>query len=156
LTEIDPGISRDPAQPLEEWNRPPINQWRVKAQGCRVHSVPLWKYCDDTSGNVSKKWNKHNSILFTLAGLPRALTQMLYNIHFIVTSNLSPPLEMIEAVVAMLKYFFFMDHSFCLLTEILEQGGANQWHQSLGLRVQRLDTYYSVVFGLPGRQSDVK
>ncbi|KAJ7340737.1 hypothetical protein DFH08DRAFT_644088, partial [Mycena albidolilacea] len=37
------------------------------------------------------------------AGLPRALTQMLYNIHFIVTSNLSPPLEMIEAVVAMLK-----------------------------------------------------
>ncbi|KAF8171202.1 hypothetical protein K438DRAFT_1613188, partial [Mycena galopus ATCC 62051] len=100
---VDTGISRDPAQPLEEWNRPPVNEWRVKAQGCRVHSVPLWKYCDDTSGNVSKKWNKHNSILFTLAGLPRALTQMLYNIHFIVTSNLSPPLEMIEAVVTMLK-----------------------------------------------------
>ncbi|KAJ7697712.1 hypothetical protein B0H17DRAFT_855105, partial [Mycena rosella] len=60
-------------------------------------------YCDDTSGNVSKKWNKHNSILFTLAGLPRALTQMLYNIHFIATSNLSPPLEMIEAVSNMLK-----------------------------------------------------
>ncbi|KAF7364704.1 hypothetical protein MVEN_00340200 [Mycena venus] len=97
------GIFYGPGQPLQEWNQPPVNQWRVKANGRRVHSVPLWEYCDDTSGNVSKKWNKHNSILFTLAGLPRALTQMLYNIHFIVTSNLSPPLEMIEAVVAMLK-----------------------------------------------------
>ncbi|KAJ7705289.1 hypothetical protein B0H17DRAFT_1156769 [Mycena rosella] len=73
------------------------------SQGRRVHSIPLWTYCDDTSGNVSKKWNKHNSILFTLAGLPRALMQMLYNIHFIAISNLSPPLEMIEAVTAMLR-----------------------------------------------------
>ncbi|KAJ7252940.1 hypothetical protein C8J57DRAFT_1437380 [Mycena rebaudengoi] len=68
-----------------------------------VHSVPLRKYCDDTSGNVSEKWNKHNSILFTLTGLPRELIQMIYNIHFIATSNLSPPLEMMEAVVAMLR-----------------------------------------------------
>ncbi|KAJ7161533.1 hypothetical protein C8R46DRAFT_835290, partial [Mycena filopes] len=37
------------------------------------------------------------------AGLPRELTQMLYNIHFIATSNLAPPLEMIEAVVTMLR-----------------------------------------------------
>ncbi|KAJ7480506.1 hypothetical protein B0H11DRAFT_2157896 [Mycena galericulata] len=85
------------------WNQPAFNEWRLKGNGRRVHSVPLWSYCDDTSGNVSKKWNKHNSILFTLAGLPRALTQMLYNIHFIATSNLAPPLEMIEAVVSMLK-----------------------------------------------------
>ncbi|KAJ7831981.1 hypothetical protein B0H13DRAFT_2240508 [Mycena leptocephala] len=82
---------------------PSVNDWRIKGKGRRVHSVPLWKYCDDTSGNVSKKWNKHNSILFTLAGLPRELTQMIYNIHFIATSNLSPPLEMMEAVVAMLR-----------------------------------------------------
>ncbi|KAJ6467083.1 hypothetical protein C8R47DRAFT_990613 [Mycena vitilis] len=88
---------------LEDWTQPSINPWRLKANGRRCHSAPLWTYCDDTSGNVSKKWNKHNSILFTLAGLPRALTQMLYNIHFIATSNLSPPLEMMEAVVAMLK-----------------------------------------------------
>ncbi|KAJ7808632.1 hypothetical protein B0H14DRAFT_3091039 [Mycena olivaceomarginata] len=62
---------------------PSVNQWRIKGKGRRVHSVPLWKYCDDTSGNVSKK--------------------MIYNIHFIATSNLSPPLEMMEAVVAMLR-----------------------------------------------------
>ncbi|KAJ7463932.1 hypothetical protein FB451DRAFT_1491960 [Mycena latifolia] len=92
-----------PSSIAEKWNQPPVNEWRIKGKGRRVHSVPLWTYCDDTSGNVSKKWNKHNSILFTLAGLPRALTQMLYNIHFIATSNLSPPLEMIEAVVAMLQ-----------------------------------------------------
>ncbi|KAJ7916453.1 hypothetical protein B0H13DRAFT_2449123 [Mycena leptocephala] len=95
------GILRDPSLPLEKWSQPSVNDWRIKGKGRRVHSVPLWKYCDDTSGNVSKKWNKHNSILFTLAGLPRELTQMIYNIHFIATSNLSPPLEMMEAVVAM-------------------------------------------------------
>ncbi|KAJ7719255.1 hypothetical protein B0H14DRAFT_3098620 [Mycena olivaceomarginata] len=97
------GILRDPSLPLEKWSQPSVNQWRIKGKGRRVHSVPLWKYCDDTSGNVSKKWNKHNSILFTLASLPRELTQMIYNIHFIATSNLSPPLEMMEAVVAMLR-----------------------------------------------------
>jgi hypothetical protein len=102
------GISRGPALPLEDWNQPYINEWRLKADGLRCHSAPLWTYCDDTSGNVSKKWNKHNSILFTLAGLPRALTQMLYNIHFIATSNLAPPLEMMEAVVSMLKYFLLL------------------------------------------------
>ncbi|KAF7349031.1 hypothetical protein MVEN_01424500 [Mycena venus] len=97
------GILRHASLPLEKWTQPSLNKWRVKGNGRRVHSVPLWKYCDDTSGNVSKKWNKHNSILFTLAGLPRELTQMIYNIHFIATSNLSPPLEMMEAVVAMLR-----------------------------------------------------
>ncbi|KAJ7232926.1 hypothetical protein C8J57DRAFT_1250282 [Mycena rebaudengoi] len=30
----------------------------------------MWLYCDDTSGNLSKKWNEHNSFLFTPAALP--------------------------------------------------------------------------------------
>ncbi|KAJ7127607.1 hypothetical protein C8R44DRAFT_616458, partial [Mycena epipterygia] len=60
-------------------------------------------YCDDTSGNVPKKWNKHNSVLFTLAGLPREYSQMLYNVHFMATSNIAPPLEMMEAVTDMLR-----------------------------------------------------
>ncbi|KAJ6460727.1 hypothetical protein DFH09DRAFT_1496906, partial [Mycena vulgaris] len=63
------GISRGSMLPLEAWNQPTVNPWRIKAAGRRVFSVPLWTYCDDTSGNVSKKWNKHNSILFTLAAL---------------------------------------------------------------------------------------
>ncbi|KAJ6580335.1 hypothetical protein B0H10DRAFT_2179659 [Mycena sp. CBHHK59/15] len=88
---------------LDSWDQPIFNPWRAKGNGERVHSVPLWTYCDDTSGNVSKKWNKHNSVLFTLAGLPREYTQMLYNVHFIATSNTAPPLEMMEAVTAMLR-----------------------------------------------------
>ncbi|KAJ7239146.1 hypothetical protein C8J57DRAFT_1086540 [Mycena rebaudengoi] len=101
------GIRRDLHAPLEAWTQPSVNPWRIKAKGRRVHSVPLWPYCDDTSGNVSKKWNKHNSILFTLAGLPRSYTQMLYNVHYITTSNIAPPLEMMEAVAAMLRRVFY-------------------------------------------------
>ncbi|KAF7971893.1 hypothetical protein HWV62_19513 [Athelia sp. TMB] len=99
------GILRDsdPRAALETWDRPPINPWRKIANGRRVHSVPLWFYCDDTSGNVSKKWNKHNSILFTLAGLERKHAQMLYNVQFVTTSNICAPLEMMESVTEMLS-----------------------------------------------------
>lgn len=47
------------------------NPWWAKAKGTRVFAFPIWLYCDDTSGNLSKKWNAHNSFLFTPAGLPR-------------------------------------------------------------------------------------
>ncbi|KAJ7110514.1 hypothetical protein C8R44DRAFT_833390 [Mycena epipterygia] len=97
------GVLHDSTRALRPWDQPLINPWRVKAKGLRVHSVPLWTYCDDTSGNVSKKWNKHNSVLFTLAGLPREYSQMLYNVHFMATSNIAPPLEMMEAVTNMLR-----------------------------------------------------
>ncbi|KAJ7763795.1 hypothetical protein B0H16DRAFT_1455051 [Mycena metata] len=33
------------------------NRWRAKAEGHRVVTFPIWMYCDDTSGNISKKWN---------------------------------------------------------------------------------------------------
>ena len=83
------------------------NRWRTLAKGKRVLSLPLWLYCDDTSGNQSKKWNEHNSFLFTLAGLPGSETSKEYNIHFICTSNLAPPLEMLDGVVTQIEYFFF-------------------------------------------------
>ncbi|CAK5274493.1 unnamed protein product [Mycena citricolor] len=79
------------------------NPWRAKADGCRVVSFPMWLYCDDTSGNVSKKWNKHNSFLMTPAGLNRHNSQKEYNIHFLCTSNIAPPLEMMDGVVEQLK-----------------------------------------------------
>jgi hypothetical protein len=56
-------------------------------------------YCDDTSGNTSKKWNEHNSYLFTLAGLPREQAAKEYNVHFLCTSNKAPPLEMLDGVL---------------------------------------------------------
>ncbi|RDX40490.1 hypothetical protein OH76DRAFT_1459488 [Lentinus brumalis] len=74
------------------------NRWRKLAKGHRVHAFPVWLFCDDTSGNVSKKWNKHNSFLFTAAGLPRRLVHQEYNIHFLATSNTAPPLEMLDGI----------------------------------------------------------
>jgi hypothetical protein len=75
------------------------NKWRSIAKGHRVVALPIWLYCDDTSGNVSKKWNCHNSFLFTAAGLPRQEAQREYNVHFACTSNIAPPLEMFEGVM---------------------------------------------------------
>lgn len=79
------------------------NIWRVRAQSHHVVSLPLWLYCNDTSGNMSKKWNKHNSWLFMLAGLPRALAHQEANVHFLTTSNTAPPLEMLHGIVSQLE-----------------------------------------------------
>ncbi|KAJ4467657.1 hypothetical protein C8J55DRAFT_394516, partial [Lentinula edodes] len=79
------------------------NRWRMKSHGKRVVAFPIWLYCDDTSGNVSKKWNKHNSFLFTPAGLPRHLASQETNIHFLCTSNTAPPLEMLDGIVEQLN-----------------------------------------------------
>ncbi|KAI0355311.1 hypothetical protein OH77DRAFT_1424796, partial [Trametes cingulata] len=79
------------------------NTWRNRAKGHRVLAFPMWWYCDDTSGNLSKKWNEHNSILMTPAGLPREHSQKEYNIHFLTTSNIAPPLEMMDGVVEQLE-----------------------------------------------------
>ncbi|KAJ7252875.1 hypothetical protein C8J57DRAFT_1660976 [Mycena rebaudengoi] len=79
------------------------NPLREIAAGRRIHSVPLWVYCDDTFGNISKKWNKHNSILMSLAGLDAKKAHLLYNVIFLATSNLAHLLEMFDAVVEALK-----------------------------------------------------
>ncbi|RDB16192.1 hypothetical protein Hypma_003108 [Hypsizygus marmoreus] len=85
------------------WTGPVENPWRIRSNGHRVLAFPMWLYCDDTSGNQSKKWNKHNSFLFTAAGLPRRLVHQESNIHFLSTSNLAPPLEMLDAIVQQLE-----------------------------------------------------
>ncbi|KAH9813956.1 hypothetical protein DFH28DRAFT_835426, partial [Melampsora americana] len=51
-------------------------------------------YCDDLSGNVSKRWNKHIAFYFTLAGLPSKLSNQEYNCHFLSTSNTAGALEL--------------------------------------------------------------
>ncbi|KAG9077049.1 hypothetical protein FS749_011115 [Ceratobasidium sp. UAMH 11750] len=88
---------------IQPWEYGTENPWRKKANGRIVRSVPIWLYCDDTSGNVSKKWNKHNSFLFTLAGLPREHSQRPYNVHFLATSNIATPLEMLEEITSELR-----------------------------------------------------
>lgn len=99
---INPQTQEREIRPWELTSPSQGNRWRAVADGARVMSMPLWLYCDDTSGNVSKKWNEHNSFLFTLAGLPGQETAREYNVHFLSTSNLAPPLEMMDGVVEQL------------------------------------------------------
>ncbi|KAH9814752.1 hypothetical protein DFH28DRAFT_1127261 [Melampsora americana] len=75
------------------------NRWRAKAAGKLIRHIPITLYSDDTSGNVSKKYNCHMSIYFTLSGLPPSLTNQEYNIHFLATSNCATALELLDEVV---------------------------------------------------------
>lgn len=91
---------------IREWHRIDLtsgNKWRQIANGRLVYAFPIWLYCDDTSGNSSKKWNKHNSFLFTPAGLSHEYIHYAYNVHFIATSNIAPPLEMLDGIVNQLQ-----------------------------------------------------
>ncbi|KAI6035322.1 hypothetical protein F5J12DRAFT_902148 [Pisolithus orientalis] len=80
------------------------NIWCMCMKGHHVLSYMIWLYCDDTSSNMSKKWNKHNLFLFTAAGLPHALVHKESNIHFLAMSNITPPLEMLDGIVAQLEH----------------------------------------------------
>ncbi|OAV88755.1 hypothetical protein PTTG_28931 [Puccinia triticina 1-1 BBBD Race 1] len=75
------------------------NPWRKTADGRIIRHVPITLYCDDTSGNVSKKFNKHISFYFTLAGLPPKLSNQEYNCHFLSTSNRASALELLAPIV---------------------------------------------------------
>ena len=75
------------------------NRWQELSNGCPVYAFPIWLYCDDTSGNTSKRWNKHNLFLFIPAGLSHEHVHREYNVHFLSTSNIAEPLEMAKAIV---------------------------------------------------------
>ncbi|KAJ7929641.1 hypothetical protein B0H13DRAFT_2228460 [Mycena leptocephala] len=85
---LDPSTNK--GKPWEYTDPIVGNSWRAKAKGSRV-------------GNVSKKWNEHDSFLMTPAGLPREEAQKEYNIHFLCTSNLARPLEMLDGIVEQLE-----------------------------------------------------
>ncbi|KAI8443763.1 hypothetical protein BY996DRAFT_8511988, partial [Phakopsora pachyrhizi] len=74
------------------------NLWRVKADGKMIRHIPLNFYSDDTSGNVSKQWNKHISIFISLAGLPPKLSNQEFNTLFVATSNIATALELAAPV----------------------------------------------------------
>ncbi|OAV90013.1 hypothetical protein PTTG_09937, partial [Puccinia triticina 1-1 BBBD Race 1] len=75
------------------------NEWREKSGNRIIRHVPIALYCDDTSGNQSKKWNKHISYYFTLAGLPPKVSNQQYNCHFLSKSNTAGPLELADQIV---------------------------------------------------------
>ncbi|PLW23303.1 hypothetical protein PCASD_10954 [Puccinia coronata f. sp. avenae] len=75
------------------------NPWRIKAKGRLIRHVPITLYADDTSGNISKQFNKHISFFFTLSGLPPRVSNQEYNCHFLSTSNVASVLEISEQIV---------------------------------------------------------
>ena len=60
-------------------------------------------YCDDTSGNKSKKWNKFDCWTLLLAGLPKHENAKLQNIHFMTCSNRVSVLDMAEPIANELR-----------------------------------------------------
>jgi hypothetical protein len=79
------------------------NSWREKAKGKIIRHVPITLYADDTSGNVSKQWNKHILFYFTLSGLPPNFTNQEYHCHFLGTSNVAGVLELAEPIINEIK-----------------------------------------------------
>lgn len=61
---------------------------KVAAGGKQTLTLPIVIFSDETSGNLSKKWNRLESYSFFLASLPREEVTKFSNIHFICVSNL--------------------------------------------------------------------
>ena len=61
--------------------------------------VPIVLFCDDLSGNRSKKSNGFDTWSMMLAGLQKSENAKLKNIHFIAASNKVNALDMAEAIV---------------------------------------------------------
>ncbi|KAI9616213.1 hypothetical protein KEM48_005305 [Puccinia striiformis f. sp. tritici PST-130] len=105
------GVNQYKLSQSQKWLTLSPSEWRLlsanttpqfmeeKAAGNFLRNLPISLYADDTSGNVSKRWNKHISFYYTLAGLPPNLSNEEYNCHFLATSNRATVLEISEFLV---------------------------------------------------------
>ena len=109
------------------------NCWCVIAGGACVYSFPIWLYYDNVSRNQSKRWNKHYSFLFSAAGLPCALFQHKYNVHFLCTSNLLLHSKWWMVLLVSLSTSLFYHLLGYLCTYILCIPQHSVKHQDLGL-----------------------
>lgn len=136
------------------WQHLTINHWHLWAKGKHVISLLWWLYCDDTSGNRSKKWNEHNSFLASLAGLPREKMQQEYNVHFLCTSNIAQPLEMMDGVVDDFEYIsFFSELNRCsYLIRYVQENGIEAYDCMLGEDVLAI----TAVLALLGDESNAE
>lgn len=60
INERETGVVSREGEFFKPWTRTDPtrgNKWRERSQGHQVLCFPIWLYCDDTSGNSSKKWN---------------------------------------------------------------------------------------------------
>ncbi|KAH9807163.1 hypothetical protein DFH28DRAFT_1152885 [Melampsora americana] len=119
---------------------PIVNPWRIKAEGKIIRHIPLTLYSDDTSGNVSKKFNKHMSIYFTLSGLAPVWSNQEYHTHFLATTNCATALELFDHVVDDIndlgrKGFTAYDHTLgtevCAMVMVLCHVGDSPMHAEI-------------------------
>ena len=75
----------------------------MKAAGRPVVVMPVVLFCDDTSGNRSKKWHAFNSWYLVFAGLSHQENAKLPNLVFLCTSDKVSPLDMSTPIVAELE-----------------------------------------------------
>ena len=55
---------------MQDWQKfISVHETKAKAKGLPVTTVPLILFCDDTSGNQSKKWNKFIEWTIITAGI---------------------------------------------------------------------------------------
>ncbi|KAI7861796.1 hypothetical protein BDF14DRAFT_1737753, partial [Spinellus fusiger] len=64
-----------------------------------VKTVPLNLFLDDTSGNTTKKWNKFESCVMSLAAMPFKEQCKVENLFFVCTSNKLSITEMLPELV---------------------------------------------------------
>ena len=96
-------------------------------------------YCDDTSGNKSKKWNKFDCWTLLLAGLPKHENAKLRNIHFLTCSNRASVLEMAAPIASNLQkleegvemYDAFLQRNVLVRRALCSQGMASNSSQRL-------------------------
>ncbi|KAG2035286.1 hypothetical protein BDR03DRAFT_812159, partial [Suillus americanus] len=159
------GIECEPEGELQPWiltNPVEGNPWRIRASGARVYAMPIWLYCDDTSGNLSKKWNKHNSFLFTPAGLPQAAVHQEYNVHFLCTSNLAPPLEMLDGIVDQLEHTWkhgvwawdcVHEEYVLVIPSVLALLGDNPMQSEMACHIGSMGKYFCRICKVKGRDT---
>ncbi|TEB22117.1 hypothetical protein FA13DRAFT_1716361 [Coprinellus micaceus] len=104
-------------------------------------------HCDDTSVNKLKKWNKHNNWLFTLARLPRREVMKGSNVHFLATSDLAPPLEMLDGIVDWIQCV-----ALCPLPQPFASVGVERGNE-MGYGLGRAVMFVPVVLALLGDNS---
>ncbi|KAA1077768.1 hypothetical protein PGT21_019355 [Puccinia graminis f. sp. tritici] len=98
------------------------NRWRFIANGRVIRHMPINLYADDTSGNISKQFNKHISFYFTLSGLPPNVANQEYNCQFVTTSNQAGVLELADKLTDEmndLATFGHLAHDYELDQEVL-------------------------------------
>ncbi|XP_070552409.1 uncharacterized protein [Ptychodera flava] len=78
-------------------------EFSKNVQRLPVYTLPFNLFADDTSGNKSKQWNSYHVLSIQLSGLPVQEKDKLKNIHFISTSNIVQPNDLLRPIINELK-----------------------------------------------------